>query len=451
MPNSSSPTPSLRVALVVAAWSGSDPSTTNKHLIESFIPRLMARNVPTVQVFVYVHCDKARGRAVIPARTSEFMPFWLVRNKPKGRLRPAGCGGLMSNGKAWNDSVCGHTLATNWTQCSIEWLGNIGREAHIYLHHLVRVYADPNVADVTYFVQEGEGLGLGSLLECASGLSHHHCTDVLVGPLRRPEAALFYSPVAMRLADGLNKSDPRIPDRHSFLWNGVLEPLLRACHIKEHGVQLPLHRALSGNGTASAWWVAGLQDHENCSRPGHPRWQGRKQGDGAAADELTLPATPLHDHVANTLVRHLQPSVCRAVTTMLSAVNCYRLPSRGAFALHVDGIQQMPFSLLVELYALSSSQDVVVSPGRRLTPCSAACWRPEPISTRSTSTLPASSAALNCGAWVLAGDALAYILESLWPILFNALTQECTSIDGSCVPRSDPRKGGLWCPRAHGS
>lgn len=45
-------------------------------------------------------------------------------------------------------------------KCSLEFLPNIGREAHIYLHHIVNAHGRADLADLTIFIQEGEPIGL---------------------------------------------------------------------------------------------------------------------------------------------------------------------------------------------------------------------------------------------------------------------------------------------------
>ena len=69
--------------------------------------------------------------------------------------RPAQCAAHPQTTAAMQE--CGRRRCL---KCSLEFLPNIGREAHIYLHHIVNVHGRADLADLTIFIQEGEPIGL---------------------------------------------------------------------------------------------------------------------------------------------------------------------------------------------------------------------------------------------------------------------------------------------------
>ena len=421
MSNHSAP---LRAALVVAAYAGSDNKTTSHELVDKIIPRLAALQHANVQIFVYVHCDESENVMLVPTRVrhAELRAKYLLRGHVRGHLPPAQC----NLGSAWS-TVC------TGTRCSVEFLPNLGREAHVYLHHMIRVYADPGIADLTLFVQEGEAQGLDRLLECATGL--RRCPEFEQTPLASPGSLYWFAPITSSLTAILAKTDARIPDRRSTSWSGSIEPLLRACGEPPGSESINLS-------SKDAWWAADMHEQPGCKRPGS---SSNASTDSHRRGEHPLDvssAARVHDKVAATLVFH-QPSICAAAKEMFAphaeSAKCHRIAGRGAFVAHSDAIRRVPYSLLAALYAMSTSEEVVAAHGRLLTPCSAACFSDKGRYLR-----------INCGEWMLAGDAVAYILEALWPLLFEATARsDCRSLDGNCVPQSDTRKakGGLWCPR----
>lgn len=55
--------------------------------------------------------------------------------------------------------------------CRVVLLPNVGREASAYLHHVLNAYADPQMADLTLFLQEDEFAGMLHLAQAVAGLS----------------------------------------------------------------------------------------------------------------------------------------------------------------------------------------------------------------------------------------------------------------------------------------
>ena len=426
MPSNSSIGSELRVALVVAAYAGSERRSTSHVLVEAFIPKILRRHPANVQLYAYVHCDVRDfdGSALIPNRMVDpsFLPKHMVKGHVRGHVQAAPCK-LMSSGAPWV-SMCKNR--TGDTECSVEFLPNVGREAHVYLHHLLRVYASPRLADLTFFVQEGESQGLDTMLECAAGLVPMRACATLLRQQQQHVGSLeYYSPITFSASGIRNKSRTAEPD-WSFLDVAVVDPLLRACRGATTGATRS-HGSASTGGRAE-WWETMTADSEGCQRPG---W-----ANGTASP----PSDPLADRVAHILVRH-QPSICRGVDEELLVTSpnshCPRMGARGAFVVHAQAIRRAPFALLSALYAMSVSEEVVPQPGRHLTPCSIACF-----------TEQAKSRRLSCGEWALAGDALAYLLEILWPFVFDVMLDgRCKSLNGSCVSEPDPRRAGLWCTR----
>lgn len=108
-----------------------------------------------LQLFLYVHCDiGGSNTSLVPTRRHPDLP----QTDPYTRMevpRPAQCAAHPQTTAAMQE--CGRRRCL---KCSLEFLPNIGREAHIYLHHIVNAHGRADLADLTIFIQEGEPIGL---------------------------------------------------------------------------------------------------------------------------------------------------------------------------------------------------------------------------------------------------------------------------------------------------
>lgn len=164
------------VALVIASYAGSLAPGTSHHMTEQYLPGFLrhydrAELAGRLQIFLYVACDhiEEEGTALVGTRAR------IVQN-PQGSAPgwrwPAKCKLPTPSPRAVGALQPACDRAQN-LRCSITFLANIGREAQHFLYHLLRVYAAPDLADLTFFVQEGEPWGLEYLFECFGGLHGH--------------------------------------------------------------------------------------------------------------------------------------------------------------------------------------------------------------------------------------------------------------------------------------
>lgn len=404
------------MALVVASYAGSRSPGTAHTMTESYLPSLLrlgerARNL---QVFLYVACDfpdddpnatlvSTRAPPIVRNPTANPQWHWPAqcRLQPKAEALRAACDGIRS------------------PRCSIEFVANIGREAHLYLHHLLRVYASPDLAALTFFVQEGEPWGLQHIFECAGGVHesarhsarrHGNRTEELAsgpddGAACRasdlpfaPADVYFASPHAGTCHGACRKPDPRRADML-----GKLDPLLLAC-------DLPTDAPRDA-------------DLERC---GH---------------FYSSPAPRVASRVASALVRHVG-GLCALTAALANASSSWPISARGAFIVSREALRRAPLALYAELYALASSPQIELEPFRTVPPCSARCVPP-----------------LRCSGPYLAGDSVAYLLETLWAIVFGAVragaASECVRFEEETATRTVATqwglvvpRGGMWCRRA---
>ena len=128
----------LTVALVVAAYAGSVHPLTSHLMTRRFIPWALGhcdtRALSRLQLFLYVHCDMdGSNTSLVPARGHPDLP---QKDHYSGvAWRPAPCAAHPQTTAAMQE--CGRR---RWLKCSLEFLPNIGREAHLYLRHIVNVH-----------------------------------------------------------------------------------------------------------------------------------------------------------------------------------------------------------------------------------------------------------------------------------------------------------------------
>ena len=342
----------LTVALVVAAYAGSVHPQTSHIMTRRFIPWVLGhRDAPALsrlQLFLYVHCDiDGSNTSLVPARGQPGLPHYS--GVARGfAWRPAQCAAHPQTTAAMQE--CGQR---RWLKCSLEFLANIGREAHIYLRHIVNVRDSADLADLTMFVQEGEPFGLEHVWSCLGGLhaqrgrarleplvssrddkdsqldqlwrsytSRPGCKQADLGPLP-PEDLYFAS-----------------PEHHTCHGEGPLKPEVKR---PESSLESSLGFLNLECGLPTATVPDGAI--EGCAEFGRqPRMQTR---------------------LGALLVRRVA-GLCPLVASLQKAPEWQR-PSRGVFIAHRSALRARPAALWRELLALSISQ--VLGKGERALGC----------------------------------------------------------------------------------
>lgn len=382
----------LRVALVVASYAGSLPPSTSHRMTDDYLPWLVRRpGNKRMQIYLYVACDvaEADNATLIPTRAR-----LAKRPSPQNNFFwPARCQ-LQPRAVTVLQPHCAASSRHSGAQCSIEYVANIGREAHMYLHHLLRVYAAPDLADMTIFVQEGEPWGLEYLFECAGGLHNHshmglsECATTDFGPYGAHDL-YFGSPLGGVCNSSCRKRTLATPDVM-----GKLDDLLRACGLASDA---PLDDRVPSCDADDA--------SLNSTQP-----RASTRGPRAAV------------RFAQALVRHLN-RVCPLVGSLVTSREGWLMPGRGTFAVSRAAIRYPPYALYAELYALSSSSEVEIEPFRTIPPCDRRCHgvRARP--------------SIKCPSPFLAGDSVAYFLEGLWAVVFGAMraSEEAGGVRSTCV------------------
>ena len=229
------------IALVVAAYAGSQRAPGAGHaMLLSVIPDLLDRAAASsglsyqAEIFVYLHCDLRTDNSTW--LTAEHSREIKRRTAPVGPYAqfnwPATCHMQQSQQTAMR--LCDGQQRAGLT-CTVEYLANVGREAHVYLHHVVRVYSSASIADLTFFVQEGEVWGMNVLFACWAGLRHRrdcNLSDELSGRHVLQELSVA-SPLGTDPAEALAVMGP------SWLKPGLLA--MRACGVSP-GVSSPRPR-----------------------------------------------------------------------------------------------------------------------------------------------------------------------------------------------------------------
>lgn len=427
----------LTVALVVGAYAGSIHPATSHLMTRRFIPWALGhrdtRALSRLQLFLYVHCDVdgSSNASLVPARAHRDVSNPLRRpGVPLAWQWPARCVTHPQTAAAMEQ--CGRR---RWLKCELEFVPNIGREAHMYLHHIVKVHGSADLADLTFFIQEGEPFGLERMWSCIGGL---YAPDVQKPPqqLHDPPDRTYppfqqfdhlWGSYQARGTCKLQDGGPFPPDELYFA-----SPLHATCHgeapIRPDAKQpdLSLESALGFLNLACGLPTATVTDGaiERCAEFGRrPRMQTK---------------------LGALLVRKLD-GVCPLIAALQKQPEWQR-PARGTFVAHRSALHARPAALWKSLLALSVSEEMELEAFYTRPPCSARCGRPTP-----------SGGTYLCAKRMLAGDVLAYLLEPLWALLLGvheaSAETRCVGIENNHTlarPAGSwasigSRSGGMWC------
>ena len=349
----------LTVALVVAAYAGSVHPLTSHLMTRRFIPWALGhrdtRALSRLQLFLYVHCDvDGSNTSLVPARGHPDLP---QKDHYSGvAWRPAPCAAHPQTTAAMQE--CGRR---RWLKCSLEFLPNIGREAHLYLRHIVNVHGRADLADLTIFIQEGEPIGLERVWSCLGGLHAQGVEAPRLKSWSRLESLVttkedqdeeldrLWRSYTLRgggcMQAGLGPLPPEdlyfaSPEHKTGHGEGLLQPELKR-------PKSSLESALGFLNLACGLPTATVPDEaiEGCAGFGRqPRMQ---------------------TQLGALLVRRLD-GLCPLVASLQKAPEWLR-PSRGTFIAHRSALRARPAALWEELLALSTSQVQILTPNLSLT------------------------------------------------------------------------------------